>query len=498
MKHIAVLDEGTTSTRGVLIGEDGSIVTEQQEKVSIFTPGAAKVEQDAKEIIELSIKVLKGVLDYATEKHLDVDCIAVTNQRTNTTIMDRATGDPVTPMIGWQDGRCQERVDQLGPEWGPKVFRTAGINLAAASVALHAEWFLNSDPELRRRAEAGDLILGVADTVVLKALTGEHLTSTSNASATGSNDFRAETKWWGEWLDFLGVPVSMYPEIRYDDAGFGVTKGDVLGYELPIVAVMADQQAALFGHAAFQPGAGKCTHGTGSFVDFNIGQRLLETSAGLDNRIAWRIGSGTANCIEGATWVSGSAIEWLIDDMKMLKAAKDVDAVCRSVTPSGLIVVPVLAGFASPYWDATARGTAFGLSRHTSDADFVEATVTGIAHTVVDLLTVIMDQTGTPAASLAVDGGLARSDYLQQMTADLLGVPVERTANAGYVTAVGTAWIAGLARGIYTSPEEAAASRSIEASFEPKMSDAERQSRRDAWKDAVQRSLGWHDPLQKP
>jgi glycerol kinase len=496
MKHIAVLDEGTTSTRAVLIGQDGSIVFEQQEKVSVFTPSAAKVEQDAKEIIQLSIKVLKAVLDYAKDKNLDVDCVAVTNQRTNTTIMDRATGEPVTPMIGWQDGRCQARVDELSASWGAKVFETTNVNLASASVALHAEWFLNNDPDLRRRAEAGDLILGVADTVVLKALTGEHVTSTSNASATGSNDFRADTQWWPEWLDFLGVPISMYPEIRYDDAGFGVTKGDVLGYELPIAAVMADQQAALFGHAAFGPGSGKCTHGTGSFVDFNIGERVLETSAGLDNRIAWRLASAKANCIEGATWVSGSAIEWLIDDMKMLKQAKDVDAVCRSVTPSGLIVVPVLAGFASPYWDGTARGTAFGLSRHTSDADFVEATVTGVAHTVVDLLTAVMDQTGTPAASLAVDGGLARSDYLQQMTADLLGVPVERTANAGYVTAVGTAWIAGLARGLYSSAEEAAAGRTIEARFEPTMPEAERKARREAWQDAVQRSLKWHDRLE--
>ncbi|MBN9106838.1 MAG: hypothetical protein J0I14_17745 [Propionibacteriaceae bacterium] len=218
---------------------------------------------------------------------------------------------------------------------------------------------------------------------------------------------------------------------------------------------------------------------------------MPEGGNGLDLRIGWRTAFGKANCIEGATWVSGPAVEWLIDDMQMLGSAKQLDEVCRTAKPSGLIVVPALAGFASPHWDAAARGTAFGMHRHTSQADFVEATVTGVAHTVVDLLDAISEVSGTTTTTLAVDGGLSQSDYLQQMTADLLGVPVERTQNAGYVTAIGGAWIAGISRGVWASKEDAAASRAIEARFEPTMSDAERSSRRDAWKDAVERSLNW-------
>ena len=489
MKHIAVLDEGTTSTRAVLIAADGAVVAERNYKVDVHTPGGNRVEQDPKQIVDRSIQALREVLDQAKEQGREVDCVAITNQRTNTTIMDRVTGEPVSVLIGWQDGRAMDRVEELHGTWAEKFAHTTTVNLAAANVALHAEWFLK-DPELRRRADAGELILGTPDTVLLRKLTGHAATSMSNASAYGAFDFRNEV-WWDEWLNFLGVPVEMFPELLADDGDFGVTNADVLGYELPIACVMADQQAALFGHGAFAPGTVKCTHGTGSFIDFNVGEQIPEEGKGLDLRIGWRTAFGKANCIEGATWVSGSAIEWLIEDMALIGEAKQLDAVCRSAKPSGLIVVPALAGFASPHWDAAARGTAFGLHRHTSQADFVEATVAGVAHTVVDLLDAISDVSGTTTTTLAVDGGLSQSDYLQQMTADLLGVPVERTENAGYVTAMGAAWIAGISRGVWASKEDAAASRAIEARFEPAMSDSERSSRRDAWTDAVDRSLNW-------
>ena len=489
MKHIAVLDEGTTSTRAVLIAADGTIADERIYKLDVHTPGGNRVEQDPKQVVQRSIQALREVLDRAAAAHREVDCVAITNQRTNTTIMDRATGEPVSVLIGWQDGRAAERVDELRADWAAKFERTTCLNLAVANIPLHAEFFLR-DPELRRRADAGELALGTPDTVLLAALTGRFATSTSNASAYGAMDFRTET-WWGEWLDFLGVPMGMFPEILPDDADFGVTNPAVLGYELPIASVVADQQSALFGHGAFAPGTVKCTHGTGSFIDFNVGEQIPDGGKGLDLRIGWRGGVGRANCIEGATWVSGSAVEWLVDDLKALAGAGELDATCRAAKQSGLIVVPALAGFASPHWDAAARGTVFGMHRHTSQADLVEATVTGVAHTVVDLLEAISDASGTATSTLAVDGGLARSDYLQQMTADLLDVPVERTQNAGYVTAMGAAWIAGIARGVWASKEAAAASRGVEARFEPSMSAGERRSRRDAWKDAVGRSLGW-------
>jgi glycerol kinase len=488
-KHIVVLDSGTTSTRAVLFNDRSKVVAESSLKIAVHTPGGSRVEQDPNEIIANSITVLKDVLEQAKSQGLEVDSLVIANQRTATTFMDRATGKPVSVLIGWQDGRAQPRVDALQQEWGKRFARETAVNLAAANVSLHAVELLQ-DPQMRKRAEAGEIILGTPDTLMLVALAGQHTTSTSNASAYGALEFRKE-RWWKEWLDFLDVPEAMFPQILPDDADYGATLHDVLGVELPISAVVADQQSALFGHAGFDVGNVKCTHGTGSFVDFNVGTVVPEDSMGLDTRIGWRTSHHAANAIEGMSFVTGAAIEWLIDDMKMVPSASELDAICAASSNDSLIVVPALAGFASPYWDATARGTVFGLSRHTSDTDFVRATVNGVAHSVADLLESIVEISGSPASVLKVDGGLSRSAHLQQFTADLLQVPVERTGDAGVTTARGAAWIGGIARGVWASKEEAAESRTVEARFEPQMAEGKRNALRDAWKDAVQRSLKW-------
>lgn len=381
------------------------------------------------------------------------------------------------------------RVESLKADWGERLLAVAGVNLGAANTPLHMESML-ADPKLRARAEAGQIIAGTPDTLLVKALTGNWATSASNASSIGAMDIR-QGVWWDEWLDFLGLSSDWLAPILAEDASYGETDPNVVGYRLPIAAVIADQQSALFGHGGFDEGAVKCTHGTGSFIDFNIGTRVPENATGYDARIGWRTQNHSCNAVEGFTPVSGSAIEWLIEDLKVLDSPQTLDPVSKAATDDRLIVVPALAGFAAPHWDAAARGTVFGLSRHTSGPDLVRATLAGVAHTVVDLLEDIVKITDTPVSVLKVDGGLARSNVLQQMTADLLQIPVERTADAGYVTARGAAWVAGVSRGLWASKEDAAKSGSIEARFEPAMSSRERDSRRAAWQDAVKRSLNW-------
>lgn len=489
MRHVAVLDEGTTSTRAVVFADDGAVVAESSRRLGIHTPAGLKVEQDPVAIVEASADVLREALAAARGAGRDVECVAITNQRTSTTLLDAATGAPVSPTVSWQDGRAAAAVDAIRPAWGARFERATRTNLAACNVALHAAALLE-DPRLRRRADEGRLILGTVDTVLLSALAGLHATSASNASAYGAMDFRAHD-WWDEWLRLLDLPRAMMPTILADDADFGLTDGDRIGAELPIRCVIADQQSALFGHAGFEVGAAKCTLGTGTFLNFNIGDQIPESLGGLDLRTAWAVGSTSVNCLEGASLVSGSAIEWLTQDMGLLGSPSDVDAACGAATPSGLVVVPALAGLASPTWGAAARGTAFGMSRHTSDADFVEATVTGIAQSVVDLLEAMTAVSGIRPTSLSVDGGLSRSRYLLQMISDLSGVPVARPAGSEYATARGAAWIAGVASGIWADPAEAAAGRTIERRFEPRMRESERSARRAAWKDALGRTIGW-------
>ena len=491
--YILVLDEGTTSTRAVLFNKETKIVDEEQLPLAITTPQFGFVEQDPNEIIEKSIRVVKAVVERARANERNIQCLAITNQRTATTVMDRATGKPLSPVISWQDARAADDARKLAAEMGEEYTARTGLMPAAANCGLHIlHLFKNED--LKARSGTGELLIGTPDTLVIKALTGNDYTSSSNASSTGLLD-QHTGEWWQEFIERNGASVHDLPTVLPEDGDYGYTRADVVGAEIPVRAVVADQQSALFGHGGLKPGSVKCTHGTGSFIDFNIGDRIVTDTNGLDNRFAWRTAGSNANIIEGSTWVSGSAIEWLIDDMKVLRNAAEIDKVCTESKGLETIVVPALAGFAAPYWDGKARGTVFGLSRHTTSADIVRATIEGIAHTVVDLLELITSMAGTEVSVLTVDGGLSRSNYLQQFTADLLNATVERTSDPSYVTARGAAWMAGVNAGVWESLEDAAKTLRVEQRFEPQMSEAERLAQRKAWRDAIDRSLGWTPKL---
>lgn len=496
--HVLVLDEGTTSTRAVLFDQDSRVVDEQRERLEVLTPRRSIVEQDATVIADQSVAVLRAVVERATEAGRELVALGLTNQRTATVLWDRRTGEPVAPMVSWQDSRTAEAVERLAPRWSESYTRRVGLILAVMNVPLHLSSLLR-DPELRRRAEAGELLAGTPDTWLLWRFTGgpnggRHLTSYSNASSAGGMDL-VEGVWWESWLSELGVPKALLPEVHPDDDDFGVTDGDLLGVELPIRANIADQHAALFGHGGFDAGSVKCTHGTGSFIDFNIGPKPVVAGSGLDTRCAWRATHQTRYLLEGSSFATGSVIDWLVDGIGVLASADQLDATCaRTPESSGVMCVPALAGFTAPHWDPHSRGLLVGLHRGTTKDHVVRATVDGIAHTTADLVLGMAGRSGVSPTVIAADGGLSRSDALLQAQADLTGVPVERAADTQYVTARGAAWLAGIASGVWGSAQEAASTKGEGRFFRPRLSEADRTVQREAWYDATRRAIGWRPP----
>ena len=494
--HIIVLDEGTTSTRAVLFDNESKVVDEESRHISINTPSAEIVEQDATEIADGSAEVLRVVIERAQKADREIIALGVTNQRTTTILWDKQTGLPVAPVISWQDTRTQPRVESIRNSWGGRYTAHTGLQLAPAGVPLHVEWLLK-DEDLRRRAEAGELLAGTPDTWAIWKLTGgpdggKHLTSYSNAGSTGAFDLLTDT-WYDEWLDFLGVPRSLFPEVTFDDGEFGVTAVDAVGAAIPIRSDVADQQSALFGHGGFDAGAVKCTHGTGSFIDFNIGPDLVIIDSGLDTRVAWRTENETRYLYEGSSFVTGSAIDWLVDGLKILSSTSELDATYeRTSDTSGVICVPALAGFTAPHWDQTARGAFFGLHRGVTNDHLVKATVDGIARTTAELVLFMAERSGTEPATVLADGGLSRSNALLQAQANFTGAPVERAADAEYITARGAAWMAGLATGVWSNRDQVVEQVKAEAkTYTPELTAQQFEQAQASWRDATERALGW-------
>lgn len=495
--HIIVLDEGTTSTRAVLYGHDSSILETTAESLDLESRSGGRVEQDAEEIYEKSVRVIREIASRARSQNRRIAALAIAPQRTSVALWDRLTGRAVAPVYSWQDTRSAPLVEELRAEgWAPRSTEHTGMVLSSAS-PFHLAWMLR-DPELRRRAEAGELLAGTLDTWLIWRFTGgieggRHVTSSSCAGSSGMFDIDSES-WWVSLLDRVDVPVGLLAEVLPEDGDFGTAIARFAGVDAPITGVIGDQQSALYGQGGVEAGAVKCTHGTGSFIDFNVGNEHVRQLDGLDCRIGWRTAGQAANVIEGGTFVSGSAIEWLTTGIGVLDRADVLDSTYdESDSTSGLIVVPALAGFAAPHWDQSARGTILGLHRGTTRADLVRGTLDGIAQTIADLLDAMAEGAGIRPTAIYVDGGLSRSRRLLQFQADLLGIPVVCAPNPEFVTALGAAHLAGIATGLWSSQAEAASGIEPALTVEPAMATTERDARRAAWQDAVQRSLGWRE-----
>ncbi len=488
---ILALDQGTTSSRAMLIDREGQVVSVAQREIEPTYPRPGWVNHDASALWDVTLAVARQVLDERGITPERIAGIGITNQRETTVLWDRATGAPVAPAIVWQSRQSAGIVDQIVRRGeADRYQRLTGLVPDAYFSATKIAWLLDHDRELRRRAEAGELCFGTVDTWLLWQLSGGrvHLTDYSNASRTMLYDIRA-LAWSDELLTDLVIPRALLPEVRGNSEILCESDPALFGASLPVAGVAGDQQAALFGQACFTPGEAKNTYGTGSFLLMQTGQVARTSEHKLLTTIAWGIDGRVEYALEGAIFVTGAAVQWLRDGLGIIRSAHEVEALAASVDDAGGVhVVPALAGLGAPYWDQDARGTITGITRGTTAAHIARATLEAIAFQSRDVVEAMEADAGIPLAELRVDGGASANDLLMQIQADVLGVPVVRPRNIE-TTALGAAYLAGLATGVWANRDDIRAHWQQDRRFEPRWSPDERASRHDAWKDAVGRTL---------
>jgi glycerol kinase len=484
------IDAGTTGVRTFAIDDASSVVRSAYREFPQYFPEPGWVEHDPEEIWTATLETLRSVVRECEDAGETVAAIGITNQRETTVVWDRTTGRPLHRAIVWQDRRTATRCDQLRAEGHePFVRAHTGLVLDPYFSATKLAWLLTEGGVDR----SADLAFGTVDTWLLWKLTGGaiHATEPSNAARTLLFDIRT-----GDWSDELcalfDVPRAALGEIRPTSGRFGMTVPDAAaGLTVPVSGMAGDQQAALFGQACFDPGMAKNTYGTGSFVLVNLGATAPEPVEGLLTTVAWRIGDVTTYAMEGAIFVTGAAVQWLRDELRIIDRADEIGPLAASVPDAGgIVLVPAFTGLGSPHWDPYARGTLVGLTRGSGRAQIARAVVEAMAYQTADVVDAVRTASGTELAELRVDGGASVMDVLCQFQADVLGVPVRRPA-VQETTALGAAYLAGIAEGVWSTPAEAASAWREEASFTPAMDAAEVATRLDAWHRAVERSRGW-------
>jgi glycerol kinase len=493
MAVVLAIDAGTTGVRTVAFDEAGRPRHSSYREFPQHFPRPGWVEHDADDIWSVTIETLADVAAWAGDSREAIAGIGITNQRETVVVWDRATGRPRHRAIVWQDRRTAARCDALkeaGHE--PAIRRATGLVLDPYFSATKLEWLLTDGGV---RADA-DLAFGTVDSWLLWRLTGGpgkgvHATDPSNASRTMLFDI-GTLAWSDDLCALFGVPRACLPEIGPSSGRLGTTVPDeAAGLAVPVSGIAGDQQAALFGQACFEPGMMKNTYGTGSFVLVNLGSGVPDPVDGLLTTVAWTIGAETAYAMEGAIFVTGAAVQWLRDGLGIIADAAETGPLAASVPDTaGVHVVPAFTGLGSPWWDPYARGTVVGITRGTGRAHLARAVVEAMAFQTVDVVDAICAASGTRPAEMRVDGGASVMDILCQFQADLLGVPVRR-ATVQETTALGAAYLAGIAEGVWGSAAEAAAAWTADASFAPLMAGDERDRRVDAWHRAVERSRGW-------
>jgi glycerol kinase len=491
-QFILVIDEGTTGTRAVIVDRDSRIRASAYSEFTQFHPAPDRVEHDAEEIWQATLAMITKALADGELTLADIAAIGITNQRATTVVWDRASGDPIAPAIVWQDTRTADYIETIRDAWAAKAYAHTGWALAPVYSSLSLRWILENVPGARAKADAGQLAFGTIDSWLIHRLTGGkvHAIAASNASVTGSYDL-TKGEWYGEWLDFLGVPLSMFPAVRDDSGDFGTTDPGVLGAALPITGAIADQHAALFAQGCIEPGNVKCTHGTGTFLDMNVGSALAVGAAGLNTIIAWRMGGSTTYGLEGYAAVTGSAVQWLRDGAHLIESSAETEALATAVADNGgVYFVPALTGLSAPYWDSYARGTIIGITRGTSREHLVRATLEGIVFSTKDFLETMRKESGVSISSIKVDGGAARNNFLMQFQADMLDAEVVRPINSE-ATSLGAAYMAGLAVSYWASPADCFAGQQVDRVFTPHMTSEQRDRLYAEWTEAVRRSMGW-------
>ena len=492
-KYMMALDSGTTSNRCILFDRAGRIVSVAQREFTQYFPQPGWVEHDANEIWATLLGVAVEAMQMAGAAAADIAAIGITNQRETTIVWEKATGEPVHHAIVWQCRRTSEYCDELRGRGLTARFREkTGLVLDAYFSATKLHWLLENVPGVRERAAKGELLFGTVETWLIWKLTGgrAHVTDYSNASRTML--FNINTLDWDEEiLAELNIPRSMLPKPMPSSGLLGTTDPSLLGGEIPITGAAGDQQAALFGQTCFQPGEAKNTYGTGCFLLMNTGEKPVFSQNGLVTTIAWGLGEKVTYALEGSIFVAGAAIQWLRDEMKLIANAAESEAVAQEVADTnGCYVVPAFTGLGAPYWDQYARGAIVGLTRGCNRAHIVRATLDSLTYQTYDVLNAMRADSGIALASLKVDGGASANNYLMQTQADVIGAPVLRPTCVES-TAMGAAYLAGLAVGFWRDQAEIRKIWAVDRIFEPQLDARSRDARLHGWHRAVQRAFDW-------
>ena len=493
-KYIMALDQGTTSSRAILFDKEGNIVATSQKEFTQFYPKVGWVEHNPMEIWGSQSGVMREVLETNSIRPEEVCAIGITNQRETTIVWEKSTGKPVYNAIVWQCRRTSEICDELKEKGYEKLIKDkTGLILDAYFSATKIKWILDNVEGAREKAENGELLFGTVDTWLIWNLTrGKvHVTDYTNAARTMLYNIK-ELKWDDEILEILDIPKSMLPDVKPSSYVYGHTdEGMLSGAQIPIAGCAGDQQAALFGQTCFEEGSAKNTYGTGCFMLMNTGENIVESKHGLLTTIAWGVDGKVEYALEGSIFIGGASIQWLRDELRVLYDAKQSEFYANSVKDTnGVYVVPAFAGLGAPYWDMYARGAIMGLTRGANRAHLVRATLESIAYQVKDILNAMQEDSGLKLKDLRVDGGASSNNFLMQFQSDILDVNIDRP-KVVETTALGAAYLAGLAVEFYNNKDEIKKSWIIDREFIPNMSDDKRNLLYKGWKKAVSRSLLW-------
>ena len=492
-KYVMALDSGTTSNRCILFDKAGHVCSVAQKEFTQIFPQPGWVEHDADEIFATQLEVAKTAMHNIGAAASDIAAIGITNQRETTIVWNRHTGKPIHNAIVWQCRRTAPLCEELRREGLVDTIRSkTGLVIDPYFSATKLRWLLEHVPGARDLAEKGDLLFGTVETWLIWKLTGGqvHVTDYSNASRTMLFNINI-LRWDEEILARLEIPVSMLPEPVESSAVYGYTEGGFFGAPIPIAGAAGDQQAALFGQACFAPGDAKCTYGTGAFLLMNTGEKPIFSQNGLVTTIGWGLNGQISYALEGSIFVAGAAIQWLRDELRFIESAADSEYMARKVPDTnGCYVVPAFTGLGAPYWDAYARGAVLGVTRGVNKYHIIRATLDSIAYQVNDVLEVMASDSGIGLSALKVDGGASANNYLMQTQSDLSDAPVQRP-RCVETTAMGAAYLAGLAVDYWKDLEEIRKNWAVDRTFTAEIPPEVRKKRLNGWKKAVRRTADW-------
>ncbi len=492
-RYVLALDQGTTSSRAILFDSRGNVVGMVNQEFPQIYPSPGWVEHDPYDILESQVSVAKKLLRTVNVEPNQIAAIGITNQRETTIVWDKKTGKPVYNAIVWQCRRTASMCDELKAQGlADLIKRKTGLVIDAYFSATKLEWILQNVPGVLEKAKKGEIAFGTVDSWLIWNLTGGkvHATDVSNASRTMLFNV-SDLRWDEELLDMFNVPRSVLPQVFPSSHIYGVTDKDIFGVEIPIAADIGDQQAALFGQMCVRAGMVKNTYGTGCFILMNIGDKPIFSRSGLLTTVAWKLKDEVCYALEGSVFIAGAAIQWLRDELRMVESAQETEQMALSVPNSaGVYVVPAFVGLGAPYWDMYARGAIFGLTRGSKKEHIVRAVLESIAYQTRDVVEVMCEECQTELKTLRVDGGASKNNFLMQFQADILNVPVERP-KVNETTALGAAYLAGLAVGYWESMEQIESQWQLDRKFVPNMDEKEREELYKGWRKAVERAKGW-------